>query len=679
KKFIRCQSNTKWSPSPQCEIRFCPIPKLSKVLKFQENCSSKIIGEKCSVKCRNPLEKLIGEDFIKCQENGRWNRSPQCKMLFCPELKLNSVLKLQGNCSTKGIGEKCQVKCREGGSRMGPNYVTCKINATNLYWTSFPKCTCLDPVLPRDQKKSQNCLKKMPGEICNLKCSNKRSDIVGKKFIRCQSNTKWSPSPQCEIRFCPNPKLSKVLKLQENCSSKIIGEKCSVKCRNPLEKVIGEDFIKCQENGVWSPWTGECEYKFCPRPVLKFIYSVHSNCSYPSDGEKCELRCREGGNFIGPNYITCKRVGRRMLWGTFPICTCPNPVLPKDLKTTEDCSRKKFKDTCSLSCSTKNLTLVGNNLLRCQQSTKWSPLPQCKMRVCPNPKLNRVLKLQENCSSKIIGEKCFVKCRSPLEKLIGEDFIKCQENGVWSPWTGECEYKFCPRPVLKFIYSVHSNCSYPSDGEKCELRCREGGNFIGPNYITCKRVGRRMLWGTYPICTCPNPVLPKDLKTTEDCSRKKFKDTCSLSCSTKNLTLVGNNLLRCQQSTKWSPLPQCKMRVCPNPKLNRVLKLQENCSSKVIGDKCFVSCKESLILVGKDYIICQDNGRWSHSPQCKMLHCPTPKLNPHLRLQEKNCSSKAIGEKCLIECNNPFKMIGGIDFITCQENGVWSPLPERCV
>ncbi|GFU11402.1 hypothetical protein NPIL_323481 [Nephila pilipes] len=606
--LLTCQKDARWSPSPRCKRIFCPKPKLNSVLNFGENCSSKRIGEKCHVICRESLI-LVGNDFIICQEDARWSPSPRCKMLFCTKPKLSSVLKFLQNCSSKAIGEKCQLQCREGGSLIGPNSITCKINTTNLYWTSFPHCTCLNPILPKNLKKAEDCRKKKPGEICNLRYSNKRSHLGEKRFIRCQHNTKWSPLPQCKTQFCPKPMLSSGLKLLQNCSSKALGEKCFIKCNDSFI-LLGHNFIICQENALWSP-SPQCKKLFCPNPKLSSVLKLQENCSSKAVGEKCQLQCREGGR--GTNYITCKINATNLHWSSFPYCTCLNPVLPKNIKTAEDCNKKKQGEICQLKCSKETSAISGKNFIRCQNNTKWSPSPQCKMLFCPKPKINSILKFHGNCSSKLVGQ-------------------------------------------------------------KCELLCREGGSFIGKDYITCNINATNLSWSSLPQCTCLSPALTKDIKTAEHCNKNKPGQACNLICSNKSLTMVGDKFIICQKNTKWSPLPQCKKQFCPKPMLNRTLKSFENCSFKAIGEKCHIICNNSYNLIGKDFIICQTNALWSPFPQCKKIFCPTPKLSDDLQIQE-NCSSKETGQKCHVTCNE-FLILVGKDFILCQADGHWSPMPQ---
>ncbi|GFT69770.1 sushi, von Willebrand factor type A, EGF and pentraxin domain-containing protein 1 [Nephila pilipes] len=95
------------------------------------------------------------------------------------------------------------------------------------------------------------------------------------------------------------------------------------------------------------------------------------------DEDRCEVECNEGGSLYTHNYMICKNTSIELEWVAVPNCTCPDPVLPKNLNTTEDCSKKKLRETCNLTCSDKKSSLFGNIFIRYQNNTKWSPPPKC--------------------------------------------------------------------------------------------------------------------------------------------------------------------------------------------------------------------------------------------------------------------------------------------------------------
>ncbi|GIZ02553.1 sushi, von Willebrand factor type A, EGF and pentraxin domain-containing protein 1 [Caerostris extrusa] len=283
--------------------------------------------------------------------------------------------------------------------------------------------------------------------------------------------------------------------------------------------------------------------------------------------------------------------------------------------------------------------MLGDDKILCSRFISGNAFPVC---ACPAPSLSDGLFTMHDCSLKFIGEVCMFKCKENFS-LFGNSSAICQNNTVWTSFPS-CKKMVCNELKLPNVLSFKEDCSLKSHGEQCQLKCKEGGNLIGSNSVTCIN---NTSWSTLPKCTCPLPPLHKNMKAQDDCSNK----------------LIENGL--------WGPLPTCRSIYCIQPKLPNTLSFAEDCSSKLEGESCLLKCKEGLELIGSNKIVCVNSNEWSAFPNCI---CPVPPLTEDM-VTAGTCKNKIIGETCYVSCKAPFVPIGSKN-VTCQENGRWGPLPQ---
>ncbi|GFY74339.1 sushi, von Willebrand factor type A, EGF and pentraxin domain-containing protein 1 [Trichonephila inaurata madagascariensis] len=654
----------------------------------------------CHVQKALPVSR---KGFIVCKEDTRWSPSPQCIKLTCPKLKLSSTLKFRENCSSKILGEKCRLQCREGGSLIGSYYITCKIHSRMFYWTSLPQCTCSNPMLPEDLKAIEDCSKKKSGEVCYLKCSTKRTFISGNNFIWCQANTKWSVLPKCMRVMCSQPKLPKNLKFIKDCSSRSVGKHCTLGCRNG-GRPFPRNYISCITTGNWSrlpscscpppmlknnlkfknskcnqilpvertfgraenntEWSVEskCILKNCSKPTLPDILEFGENCTLKNTEEKCHVRCKENRRIIGKGLIVCKFNGS---WTSLPYCSCPLLKLESNLRHKGHCGFQTPGQKCFLECE-MGLKLKGPSFILCQNNSKWSSWPRCVKILCPNPVLqDELLELKEECSTKTIGDVCQVACKNG-GILIGGKAMECLKDFQWSK-PPDCT---CANPYVSEPIELITKCDAIPKMVKCFFRCKSGYDIEGINYTTCQNNGK---WGAFPACqkiSCPEPALSSSVfKVNGKCSGKFYKDACIVKCK-EGGQLNGEAEIKCEYTGIWSSFPHCTCPA-PNPSNDLVLK---NCSARIPDEHCFVECKENLKLIGNAFFVCQKNTKWSSKPKCIPKICPSPNVPEYLEIS-RNCSSKKIGEYCEVSCKHGGK-VTGTNTTQCLPTSAWSSLPD---
>ncbi|XP_042905799.2 uncharacterized protein [Parasteatoda tepidariorum] len=653
-KYIQCIQGTSWTVLPDCS---CPIPTLPDALEEDEDCKNVKVGERCYLKCKKTF-RLKGKNYIICLSNTRWSPLPKCEKVFCPKPKLPKSLIFNEDCSFKSLGETCRLKCREGGDFLELNMLTCIENEDTVKWTSFPSCTCPSPMIDNDLKMVENCKFKIPGEICLLECVE-NSIIIGKSYISCQNNTKWSKLPICREVFCSKPILPNELIFREDCSSKVIGDACSLECRTG-GRTIQDSKIYCITLTTWSSLPN-CS---CPPPFFPLNLNSLEDCSSKQPGQVCKVFCKEKFHYPANSHITC---GANFRWNNFPSCNlrhCSKPVLPSYLQFDEDCSKKIPGNACRLLCKMEGEIAHGNKI-KCLKQLKWTSFPIC---TCPNPNLSPGLLLTETCSFKTPGEICLIECQKNLE-LYGKNFVMCRNNFKWTI-EPKCLKRNCSKPNLPSHLMFKENCSSKGVKERCELLCKHGGTMKGENYIECYS---SLKWSEFPICFCPFPKLNEKLKFLDNCFNKSAGDKCLLKCKSRLKTSEIVSIY-CQEKGSWTSLPICSNTTCSTPNLTNSIVLKENCSAKYVNEICRLKCEDPFMILGKDFIECQDDATWSTLPRCIERMCSEPVFSRSV-LTLKGACLKKVGSFCVLSCKLGGEIIGDSK-IVCLNNYTWSTLPD---
>lgn len=561
---IVCHSNGQWSPLPTCKpsrpifcpeieegtsvncsrrdgekcnesliLNHCPKPTLPKTLIFSEDCHSKRAGDSCQIECLNSEEKFE----ITCFNNTHWSSLPQCS---CPQPSFSNIIEIKDNCSAKKPGEKCKVACKNVPNLKKHMYVICQNNSR---WSDEPLCervVCPKPTLPSYLLFNEDCTNKSNRQRCKLLCKMGGKFVNHTGSIRCVRGKRWSRLPVCT---CPIPYIREDLESVNDCTAKKPGEKCMVKCKENLLIPQNESII-CQDNTTWTVQP-LCTQHFCSTPKLPSSWALKQNCSFKLVGDECELLCKGGGNTNTKNAIHCLK---SLEWSPLPVCEekfCPTPNL-SFLKFKSDCSSISIGGMCELNCSQGGY-IIGNKSITCHTNLTWSSYPTC---TCPKPTLKGDL-YSENCTFKIPGEKCNIKCKNDFFR-INKSFILCNSDSQWSSQP-TCIRAKCRNLIFSSLSVYSGKCVNMSAGDTCYLNCKNGGKFLrGQNQIVCSRNGK---WTRPRMCSCPALVPPEEYVMKEDCSEKFPGEPCHLAC--KNGAEFKDNQIRCNNMTNWSKFPAC--------------------------------------------------------------------------------------------------------------------------
>ncbi|GFY66430.1 sushi, von Willebrand factor type A, EGF and pentraxin domain-containing protein 1 [Trichonephila inaurata madagascariensis] len=661
---VSCSRSGKWSTFPTCYSSFTKCPqKISPYITFAHDCSFNDEA-KCQIRCPKNFV-LVGWHFIKC-ENGTWKGIPQCfpekispyklfkiKCSFPPPIYAN--LKLIGSCNPEG-GVTCDITCRDDSAQMtGPSATTCLPPGL---WSKIKPCSggksyCSVPKFRKHLKVSQDCSGKVVGTKCYVKC--KYRPEMG-SFIFCKSNLRWSSPPRCT---CPLPILRNDIDFRENCTDRQPEEKCAVECKKGFS-ITGDGNIMCNYKLKWSSLPS-CKRPRCPKPQLSRVLAFEEDCTSKLSGDHCKLECKEGGKTLKHSVIQCINGTH---WTQQPKCACPFPFLSKGVITNHDCRKVLPGQKCFLSCKS-NLFKISRNFITCNSYTRWSGTPECKKKHCPMPILTNTLIFEEDCIFKVLGDRCHVSCKKQ-GRPFKSNYIDCLNTMLWT----HLPICTCPIPSLPDFIETKNDCKYKFPGHHCILICKNDLKMEGNASIVCKN---NTQWSKIPKCKtnyCMKKKLPEFLLYSADCMTVSPGKRCLLECK-EGGQLFGPNFIVCIFRFIWTPLPTCS---CPVPYLSDDLITMENCTKKGIGEKCHLKCKEHMSLVSDNFIVCQNNTRWSHLPKCKNFPCLELRLPEYLSFNE-DCSLKYPGEHCQLKCMAGGTLIGS-NRVTCIKGKTWTKMPE---
>ncbi|GFU82843.1 sushi, von Willebrand factor type A, EGF and pentraxin domain-containing protein 1 [Trichonephila clavipes] len=642
---IKCEDTGVWSSLPLCT---CPVPNSSGDL-ILKNCKAKRPDEHCFVECKTHL-KLIGDAFFMCQKNTKWSIIPKCIPKICPLPSIPEYLEFKGNCTFKKIGENCEVSCKHGGKIIGSlNAKNTFICLESLKWNSPPVCTCSVPEVYGSEDLKESCSFIKPKEKCFIVCKIGYK-LVGPAYTICQHNAVWNPLATCVKISCPSPiRPSTAIRILGECKIKYFEDVCQISCAQGGE-LFGQPFIKCLRTRQWGPFP-ICS---CPSPNFSAHLKSTDNCFSIKPGEKCDVECENNLKLVGTKSISCDKDS---MWSEMPNCVytkmyCPKPVVEYlFLNLEENCSEKSVGEACKLGCK-GNSQIKGNDSIECLKNLQWSTLPQC---VCPLPHVSHEFENLNNCSFKMVNEKCEIKCKSTHSTEI----LTCRENREWTPLPYCPSSDTCDVPLLPVYLS--GKCGPKKVGERCMLDCRSGGNIVGLyNYIQCLE-GR--IWSIFPDCTCPLPNVTDEFEILEDCSQIPVTLPCKIKCKSTHST----ETLTCTEKRNWSPLPYCpSSNICDVPLLP--VYLSGKCGPKKVGERCMLDCRSGGNIVGLyNYIQCLEGRIWSIFPDCT---CPLPNVTDEFEILE-DCSQIPVTLPCKIKC----KSTHSTETLTCTEKRNWSPLP----
>ncbi|GFV69192.1 sushi, von Willebrand factor type A, EGF and pentraxin domain-containing protein 1 [Trichonephila clavipes] len=276
----------------------------------------------------------------------------------CFPSHLYANLKLIGTCNPEG-GSTCEITCRDESTFItDPNAATC---LSPGLWSKIKPCSGGN----KDVDFFEKCTERQPKEKCAVECK-KGFLMVGDGDIMCNYKLKWNSLLSRERHRYLKPKLSRVLALEEVCTSKQFGDRRKLECK--------EGAIR---NGVLS----QSVVNLCPSIVLQDDLLESKRIVLINLLEKCVKSFVNGGNVIGENKMKCLE---DFQWSKPRHCVCAPPNFSESIKLLGKCDFIPKMGTCLIHCRI-GYNIIGNNGIVCQTNGKWGGFPTYQKVSCLEP------------------------------------------------------------------------------------------------------------------------------------------------------------------------------------------------------------------------------------------------------------------------------------------------------
>lgn len=636
KPRITCNGQGKWTGlQPICRIVQCPKPP---TLKFGYiDGKNYFFGNTIHFTC-NVGWKLIGENAITCESNGKWSAPfPTCEGTLCPDP--NHIKNGHISSSDFTNGAIIIYECLKGHILIGTAERRCQNDNT---WSGKPP-SC-KPVVCNAPRNISNG--KYEGDVFEYdksvvyKC-DVGYELHGASTLTCQEDRNWSSDPPvCEQISCPLPDpLHHGEVLVHSFSQGVTGREVQVW---PLDNQRGDITID-----------GRTMLEAARSNIFHLGDEVMSRCSngYRLQGNATRT-CRENGTWSGENPH-CKPVN----------CRAPENIMLGEMAYTSIVFMSEVNYTCEV-----GYKLQGPSTRKCQANATWSyGLPTCQPIVCPL--VQNIPHGYAKWNSSRYGAATAYEC-SPGYKIIGVPVRLCGLNGGWSSEEPQCIVRECgPLPPFNNGWVESEGLIV---GSTATYYCNDGYELEGTMTRSCLI---NESWSLVPpkcnIISCMTP--PSIEHGRVEGTNLTFGSTVNYFCKF-GYEIEGNSELICMANKMWShAVPKCQPLPCSRPippnhgtVLFRVL---------VVDSSVQFSCIEGYEMHGFPNSTCLANQTWdTDPPTCKVISCPVIKNLKHGKVSGSNFT---YGSKLEFKCNHKFK-IDGPDSIICTSTKQWSKPAPKC-
>ncbi|XP_051947835.1 sushi, von Willebrand factor type A, EGF and pentraxin domain-containing protein 1 [Xyrauchen texanus] len=448
--------------------------------------------------------------------------------------------------------------------------------------------------------------------------------LRGDQVRVCEDKGWTGMSPTCEeqnlkLWKCPRPKLGDKGIVKDQKSEYVTGESLSIKCN---EGFNGSGDFTCVKNKKWIPREPKCHVVKCPAINILDGKVTTRKVVF---GTVVQITCSPKFKLNGAQHLRCAANGS---WTpAVPKCepvsmvTCSAPAVANG--DIHDGYRASYmpKDTVTITCK-EGFDLIGSKDVICGPDGQWQALPECRLKEildtskCGPPQSTDLAHPREEYYGKEFksGDRVRYKCTVGYRWSAGVSSIYCKD-GQWTELQMQCELKKCGSAgEISYGRFEYTGVSF---GDSAKAVCQDGYGLIGPAVRHCLDGG----WnGRIPVCEpvhCPPPPVVKNadmFDPTDD--YVPFGYALSYRCRTGNL--IGERELHCTQNGTWSaPPPECKDVICPVPKVPNGSRMMGFRSVYRLGYTVMFTCSPGYKLKGENYVTCGQDGEWTPKlPQC---------------------------------------------------------------
>ncbi|XP_045207056.2 uncharacterized protein LOC123559381 [Mercenaria mercenaria] len=527
--LVTCLSNSSWGVLPQCKATECPALQTQITNATFANIKGDGIQHDSVVKVTcAPYFELIGPVTISC-EQGQWiSELPQCQPIPCPVSTFwNADVDMT---QSFVMNNPVHVQCNTGYSLGGGNAAVegtfrCGVDEQ-------PQCQNINEcALGLDDCENAECVDTDGGYICTC-----QPGFVprGGSLTICDDVNECAP----ELNFCDH-----------NCTNTPGSYECSCNAGYNLYTSAGYNGFDLGngEDGT-KPWHTfhighSCVLKKCDPGIVLNVVSGNALSSATEFfyGDTIEVICDLGLFASGTNKssmtTTCGVDGQ---WSQRPVCdevaycdetygsgVTPSGPIQYEAKYTRTCTRRNgervvLERLCGYDRETGTYKTVGDVLVCPETDCGKVPIyTGMKAFVTPSTLYNSTIVF--DCEGQYLR-----KGISPLG-IMGENIVRCNENGVWEFGTLHCEGGQCVDPgypvngntTLSSWYHGNERVFTAAIGTVATFSCNVPGYVPEPSATaTCRKIGDSLAAWDSPVPTC----IDREKPTFQGCPEDMYAD-----------------------------------------------------------------------------------------------------------------------------------------------------------
>ncbi|XP_067930929.1 sushi, von Willebrand factor type A, EGF and pentraxin domain-containing protein 1-like [Watersipora subatra] len=672
---VSCQITGHWTVPPECKAISCDWPEIPEKAELEFIAGTKF-GQIASFECL-PGYITYDSKYITCQLNGEWSPAPNCTTDGIAE-KVNCgpppvVLNSEKRASEHEHNNTIDYVCHDGYMMEGDNSVSCQNTG---HWTVPPKCKAISCDWPTVPEKAELVFiaETRFGQIASFECLPGYT-TNDSKYITCQSNQEWSPTPNCTLDQEIQAKLTKNSMLMTHDRQPVYGpvqeedgRASTYTCGQSVTGLSGTltspnypGYYRNNEN---------CETVIVIPGAVGITltvdyFSLESCCDYlrvyTQNGTLLRQFTTEEtlvirGDFVKVTFTTdgsAVKKGFSMRWqGNYNSCR----------QETGDCDENTI---CTDPCDSSNKCICNNGYEMDGRN--------CSRVSCGLPSL---IDKSDAQATVITGTKYMdtthYTCLPGYEFRSRRNTITCQSNRSWTS-PPICDVVACgPPPLIEKSNAKATVITGTEYMDTANYTCLLGYEFrAGRDTITCQS---NRSWTNPPTCDAVDCGRLPEVENGQPLNRygnTTFESIITYMCIGLEYRMLGSELVRCTEDGSWSAPPLCYKVNCGPPPV--VLNSERHVSGHEHNDTVDYVCHDGYLMEGENSISCQNTGHWTVPPECKAIFCDWPEIPQKAELDF--IAGKKFGQTASFECLPGFTT-DDPKYISCQSNGEWSPAPN---
>ncbi|XP_048255529.1 sushi, von Willebrand factor type A, EGF and pentraxin domain-containing protein 1-like isoform X1 [Haliotis rufescens] len=479
----------------------------------------------------------------------------------------------------------------------------------------------------------------------------------------------------CEGGTCSNPPAVNRMKAEMDFVTLTTGQ-ASYSCDTGYQPQGTSGISECTDGSGWSQVTLVCQGVNCGRPppqsnrnvtsVTSTLYldQVSYSCDvgyYRTDGEGTSV-CQEDGVWSVPT-LQCQ------------VVDCGTPAdIPEMVASAEETI---YMSVTNYTCSPGLEPVNGTGVSECHADGVWSrPTLTCTKKDCghPPPQSNQNV---TSVTSTLYLDQVSYSCDVGYNRTDGEGTSVCQEDGAWSVPTLQCQVVECGAPPDRdgMEKGGANSTVYRS---QMTYSCSPGFDFVGGEGSSMCQAnvswGKPSLNCTRKDCQAPTLITHMTVNRTSTLYESEAEYTCSVGYNATG----GHGRVMCQADGTWeTPSITCEIVDCGSPPDTETMQSPRSGGTSYQTTAVY-SCKTGFTQSGDGTSTCQADGTWSPPAlQCQIVDCGDPAFSGAYSV---NFSTTTYLSSASLECGLGYYPSNGGDIVVeCQSDGSWSdPIPS-CV